>query len=193
MDGLDRLYHLLVRNLGTGQFGASGHTLTVGEIYQQVVPFRASRTELGFTELPEYERALVRLLTGERGYLQIDESRIRDELQSELDSPNPILGLYRDYASATVHLNREVVPEPEQQDVPAPLPLLDEPDPVPTREAADCCWNCMTMLPQGVEANFCPFCGIVQQSVPCARCEAPLEPEWRFCARCGLAREPQPT
>ena len=191
MDGLDRLYHLLVRNLGTGQFGAGEHTLTVGDIYQQVAPFRANRTQLGFAELAGYERALVRLLTGERGYLQIEDSRIRDELQNELDSPNPILGLYRDYASATVHLNREVVVE-ERQDVPEPLPLLDEPDPAPTQEAAKSCWSCMSMLPQEVDAKFCPFCGTVQQAVPCARCEAPLEPEWRFCAQCGLAREPQP-
>lgn len=77
---------------------------TVGDIYQRLIPYRAVRGELGIMELADYEHALLRLLAGERGYVSLGEERARAEFVAELSSPNPILGVYRDYAAATVRV-----------------------------------------------------------------------------------------
>lgn len=115
-----RLYRRLVE--AARERGDNGlPELTVGNVYQQLVPYRAVRSELGVFELAEYENALLRLLAGEGDYLRIADEGARAELAAELDSPNPILGIYRDYASLPVELLRPVdharpvqAPDPDQ-------------------------------------------------------------------------------
>ena len=69
MDDLDRLYHLLVDTLR----GEAPHLLrqrfTVGDLAQQLVPYRLHRRTLGFDSIQQYDHALLRLVSGERGYL----------------------------------------------------------------------------------------------------------------------------
>ena len=48
------------------------------------------------------------------------------------------------------------------------------------------CRFCSHALPAGRRVRFCPFCGGDQRARPCPRCEAELEPGWRYCIRCGL-------
>jgi hypothetical protein len=105
MDSLDRLYFRLRETLAGRP---TDRPLTIAELYQQLVPYRAVRGELGFDELAEYEHALLRLLSGERGYAQVEVDSVREELERELRSPNPILGLYRDYAAVGVRVSRAV-------------------------------------------------------------------------------------
>lgn len=102
MDLLDRLHHRLRTALRDGGPGTAAPT--VGDVYQRLIPYRAVRGELGIMELADYEHALLRLLAGERGYLELGEERARAEFVAELSSPNPILGVYRDYAAATVRV-----------------------------------------------------------------------------------------
>jgi hypothetical protein len=102
MDALDRLYFRLRQALAGRP---SDRSVTIAEIYQQLVPYRAVRGELGYSELAEYEHALLRLLGGERGYAQVDVASVQEEIQRELRSPNPILGLYRDYAAVDVRIS----------------------------------------------------------------------------------------
>ena len=97
---IDRLFARLVdaaRREGTAQ-------LTIADLYQRLVPYRAVRSELGILELAEYEHALLRLLAGEGGHLAIDSAEARDDLARELASPNQILGVYRDYPDVAVRL-----------------------------------------------------------------------------------------
>lgn len=195
MDGLDRLYFHLVHTLRSQDPAGTASSITVADLYQQLIPFRAVRHELGFSELAEYERCLLRLLAGERDYVRLEAPHARAELQREMDAPNPILGVYRDYAAAELRLNPLMLPEPP------PLPLLDEiPDPdalpwlaEPNGDEKFRCWSCQAALPPSVEVRFCPYCGVVQQPLPCAGCEAMLEPTWSFCVRCGLARQSSPS
>lgn len=202
MDGLDRLYYRLVQSLRSRDPDGSDRPFTVADVYQQLVPFRAVRHELGFGELAEYERALLRLLAGERDYVHLDARGAQEELRRELDGAHPILGLYRDYASAALRLNPDLLPAVPADEISQPvesLPLLaddSELDPLPWLDqpegvAETRCWECHTRLPADVEVRFCPFCGVVQESLPCVRCEALVRAEWRFCVRCGLARQPQ--
>ncbi len=201
MDGLDRLYFRLVHTLRSQDPDGTARPITVADLYQHLIPFRGVRHELGFGELAEYERALLRLLAGERDYVKLEAPHVRAELRQELEAPSPILGVYRDYAAAELRLNPELLPAAPPADTgqePEPLPLLaDAPAgdseallwlSGPEGPADPRCWTCKSVLPSGVEVRFCPFCGVVQQPLPCAGCEAMLEPSWSFCVRCGLAR-----
>ncbi|HEX2191501.1 MAG TPA: hypothetical protein VHG51_21495 [Longimicrobiaceae bacterium] len=127
MDPLDRLYWRLVEVLRRERPDTSWE-LTIAEVYQQLVPYRAVRGDLGFAELPEYEHALLRLLAGERGYLSLEIPEVQEEMQRELRASSPILGLYRDYAAVVARLNpapppRAAAPaEDVTQDPPPPPP-----------------------------------------------------------------------
>lgn len=81
---------------------AEAGALTVGEVYHELIPYRGVRGELGVFELAAYEHALLRLLAGEAGPVRVLDAAARAEFAAELGSPNPILGIYRDYASLEV-------------------------------------------------------------------------------------------
>lgn len=217
-DALDRLYQRLVDAVRREHPGVMDRALTIAEIYQHLVPYRGVRAELGFTELAEYEHTLLRLLAGERDYVQVDLAQVREEFQRELRAANPILGMYRDYAAVGVHLNPAALPAPAasagRTDVPTPpFPparggaeerTLSAPPAAPRAEpkatsppggeevrptrSGDLCRSCGEALPLARESRFCPHCGESQKMAPCRACGTALEPEWKFCIRCGYPR-----
>ncbi|HEX6909983.1 MAG TPA: zinc ribbon domain-containing protein [Longimicrobium sp.] len=206
MDALDRLYRRVSLTLARDP----GRTLSIGDLYQDVVPYRLIRGEMGFAELAEYEHALLRLLSGEREYLELDRPEVADEFRRELQAPNPILGIYRDYAEVGVAPNPfapaldATAPPPVVVAAPAPTaarvdlpPPSERTDPgatttaelaPPPRPRPRPCPGCRSPLPVDREARFCPFCGKCLVPVPCADCSAMMEPEWSFCATCGAPR-----
>ena len=206
MDPLDRLY----RRIADVLLREPATAVTVGDIYQHLVPYRTVRAELGFGELAEYEHALLRLLSGERDFLVVERADVQEEFQRELRNTNPILGVYRDYADVGVYLN-PYAPDPVAPDLTAPpppaAPVLPEgdadaagvvidvtrPDP-PARPGRKlkACTGCRSTLPPGRDVRFCPFCGKCLAPIPCPECSAVVEPEWRFCAMCGWPRDGQP-
>lgn len=221
MDVLDRLYRRIVEALASVPREPRGVPVTVGEIYQTIVPYRAVRGDLRLAELAQYEHALLRLLSGERDYVFVEREDVREEVQRELRAPNPILGLYRDYADAVAFVNPHVfvvlrdaepapaaaaaAPQPGAEALarpaspprraagaaPAPAPR-EEPAPEPPAPVrVPACPGCRSFLPTDREARFCPFCGKGLKPVPCAECSQMVEPEWSFCANCGWPR-PQP-
>ncbi len=103
MDVLDRLHTRLLRGM-EARGGRTDEPFTVAELYQQLIPYRAVRGELSLLELAPYEHALLRLLAGERGYLRLADADVVEDLRRELREPNPILGVYRDYAEVRVWL-----------------------------------------------------------------------------------------
>lgn len=214
MDALDRLF----RRLADTVLDAPDAPLTIGDLYQSLIPYRLVRGELRFSELAEYEHALLRLLAGERDYLLVERPEAQEEFQRELRAPNPILGIYRDYAEVGVHLNpfapqprAEPRPEPRAEEAPLPFLADDEPTqpevrvPPPTpapaapRKAEPVaegewvrpkpCPTCRKPLPIDRTVRYCPFCGTCLVPVPCPECSGMVEPEWRFCASCGWPRE----
>jgi len=211
MDSIDRLYRRIADVLLR-----DGTSVTVGDLYQHLVPYRAVRADMAFSELAEYEHALLRLLSGERDYLVVERVEVQEEFQRELRTPNPILGIYRDYADVGVYLNPYApeVPDYTAPPVAAPKPAasvasvasesasapqyesldLTEVEPMPAaapaaRPRPRMCTGCRSPLPGDREVRFCPFCGRVLAPIPCPECSAIVEPEWRFCASCGWPRE----
>ena len=207
MDALDRLY----RRVSLALARDPGRAFSVGDLYQEVVPYRLIRGELGFAELAEYEHALLRLLAGEREYLELERPEVADEFRRELQAPNPILGIYRDYAEVGVQPN-PFAPQPGDQTAPPAVVVVPAPEataepppgertdpgaasgapapapPAPPRPRPKPCPGCRSPLPVDREARFCPFCGKCLVPLPCPDCSAVMEPEWSFCATCGAPR-----
>lgn len=119
MDPLDRLYWRLAETLRRAPTAPPDQALTVADVYQTLVPYRGVRSDLGLYELAEYEHALLRLLAGERGYVRIEDAEAQAELQRELASPNPILGLYRDYAELRLSVELAAPAAPPAPPAPA--------------------------------------------------------------------------
>src|SRR5919109_1375773 len=99
MDSVDRMFHVLVRTLKARQPALLSAPFTVADLHQQIMPYRHFRRELGLETNQEYELVLMELLTGARGYLDVDE-RLRDELSKELAAQSPEPSRVRDFADA---------------------------------------------------------------------------------------------
>lgn len=124
-----RRFHLaLLREIRGSNPDYLNSPFTVAEIYQNLVPYRTHRDELGVEMNADYEHALLRLLAGEGDYLTIESRSARQEIREELDSPNPNTGLYRDFAAADVRLNPEKVDEGLGEDVTDEVASTDEPE-----------------------------------------------------------------
>jgi hypothetical protein len=108
---LGRFHRALVREIQTKRPEHISSPFTVAEIYQNLVPYRTHRDEIGVEMNADYEYALLRLLAGEGDYLSIESRTARQEIREELDSPNPNTGLYRDFAAADVRLNPDRLDE----------------------------------------------------------------------------------
>src|SRR5213082_1266138 len=76
----------------------------VGELHQNILPYRHHRRDLGLETNEDYEFAMLRLLSGAGDFLTVDD-RMRDVLQKELASPNPDPAAFRQFASASVALS----------------------------------------------------------------------------------------
>lgn len=108
MDELDRLYRRVVDNI-RGMFPELlSRGFEVSQLYQQIVPYRTNRRELGFDSNEEYELALMQLLAGLRGYLTSDDE-LQRAMRTELSSSNPDLTAFRIYATSTVALAPEAL------------------------------------------------------------------------------------
>ena len=103
MDDLDRLFVLLVERVAAQYPDHRSDPFEVAELYQSLVPYRHFRRELGIETNGDYELALVRLLAGERGYLQ-GESDMQEAMKKELAGSNPNTSIFREYAASRVGL-----------------------------------------------------------------------------------------
>ena len=105
-----RLYDRLLEAVAARP--ADARPLTIGEVYRELIPYRGVRGELGVFELAAYEHSLLRLLAGAAGPIRAADPAARSEFIAELDSPNPILGIYRDYSGLEVTLDGAGLPPP---------------------------------------------------------------------------------
>src|SRR5918911_739917 len=103
MDDLDRMFRRLVQDIRNGYPESLALPFGVSELYQPLPPYRHNRRELAIDTNQDYEVALCRLLSGERGYLVVDDA-MRDTIRHELAAPNPNTAIFREFAAARVSL-----------------------------------------------------------------------------------------
>lgn len=111
MDDLDRLYFEFVEILRRERPSALSEPFTVAELHELVIPYRRVRNPVGFRSNDDYEAALTRLLSGERGYVLSDRD-MQEELKAGLNGVVPDTRRYRAFPDARVWLNPEEIPPP---------------------------------------------------------------------------------
>jgi hypothetical protein len=194
---VERLHEHLTRALERTRSEPFAAPVTVAEIYQELIPYRSVRSEVGFSMNADYEHALLRLLAGDAALAELDPVEARERIQRELDSTNPDVSLYREFAACEVWLKApgatQIVRPPvlELDAVVPPAaasPGQDTAGAPDSRTAAGAqCISCNVRLPRRPGLCFCPYCGAEQAVRPCAECGQALEPGWAYCAACGAA------
>jgi hypothetical protein len=97
-----RLYERLAEALQRTRPAGFDAPVSVAEIYQELVPYRAVRSEVGFGMNADYEHVLLRLLAGEAELVRLEPDTAREEILRELRSANPNVSVYRAYAGCDV-------------------------------------------------------------------------------------------
>ena len=194
MDDLDRLFQRLVHNIRNGHAEYLSVPFTVQELYDTLVPYRHYRRDLGIETNQDYEAAITRLLSGEKGYVRADAA-MQDRLKKEMESPHADVGAFRDYAETRISLAPDALEKlgvavPAQNaggfsggngDAAAGTSFV-----VPgTMDPAEGCRFCGGTLPEGRTVTYCPHCGQNLAAKHCAGCGSELDPVWKFCINCG--------
>jgi hypothetical protein len=129
---VERLHAALVEEIRTRRPEYLRQPFTVAEIYQELVPYRNYRDQIGAAMNGDYEDALLRLLCGTGGYLVLESEPARKRLQDELQSSNPNTGIFREYAALDVRLNQARIPsDPPAARAASPKPSPPSPAPAP--------------------------------------------------------------
>jgi double zinc ribbon protein len=108
MDALDRMFRRLVQIIRNDYPEYLGRPFELGELYQNIIPYRLHRRELALETNQDYEMTLLELLSGARGYV-IGDDAMQDALRRELTSPNPDASLFRNFAGEHISLAPEAV------------------------------------------------------------------------------------
>lgn len=204
-DDLDRLFERLVTVLAADAPGRLAVPFPAAEVYERLVPYRSNRSALKVATHQDYEMAVLRLLSGERGYASLEPTEIQHALRREAAELNPDAGLFRQFPDAILSLNRIAAerflrgdrvyaPPPPASQAPAPAPAPAGPAPL-TLPAAREMGAPAEKAPAGSTFELaedsvgqCPYCG---ESLPggrkvnfCPQCGQPPSGELR-CPACG--------
>lgn len=178
LDDLDRLAFRLARVIRQHypQLMTQGFTLI--DLEERLLPFRETRREMADSGTESWERAMLRLLAGEREILATEPS-LRDACRRALALPSPTLALVRGWSNSLLSMGVQA----DSADVAQPAGKAG---------AARCCHFCGSRVPEGRRITFCPHCGLDMTKRQCPACSTELEASWRFCVTCGRGAEPTP-
>ncbi len=203
-DDLDRLFERLVRVLAEEAPGRLAVPFPAAEVYERLVPYRSNRSALKVATHQDYEMAVLRLLSGERGYVALDPAEVQEALRREAAEVNPDPGLFRQFPDAVLSLNRlaaerflrgdrvyappSLVP-PDAHPFPAPPDAPEVAGGAPEEErAGDAAGSAFELAEQSESPRQCPYCG---ETLPggrkvnfCPQCGQPPSGELR-CPACG--------
>ena len=214
-DDLDRLFERLVSVLAEDAPGRLAVPFPAAEVYERLVPYRSNRSILKVATHQDYEMAVLRLLSGERGYTSLEPAEVRDALQREAGESNPDTALFRQFPDAILSLNRLAAERFLRGDrayaPPPPPPLAPPPESAEAADGAEDesekpplagsafelaeqsetlrqCPYCGETLPGSRKVNFCPQCGQPPSGeLRCPACGVEMDVGWRYCVSCGRA------
>ena len=200
MNDLERFFAQLVRNLAALNPDRLRQPLTLAEIRESIIPYRANRRALELESSEDYELIIIRLCAGEGGFAITEPEEAQADFVTELGSPNPDLTIVEKHRKAVVGLDQRSVaraldPKPELAYAPweqqvshadrtrkadaAAAAAAEKSPPAPDLR----CTHCRAALPARRVVNFCPKCG--QSQLRCPKCKTELERGWRHCVGCG--------
>ena len=108
MDALDRTFRHLVQTIQARYPAYLTQPFEVAELYQNILPYRHHRRELGLDTNQDYELVLLQLLSGARDYLVVDD-QMRERLARELAVPHPDAGAFREFSTSPIALSPAAV------------------------------------------------------------------------------------
>lgn len=108
MDALDRTFRHLVHTIQARYPAYLTQPFEVAELYQNILPYRHHRRELGLDTNQDYELVLLQLLSGTRDYFLVDD-QMRERLSRELAAPNPDPGAFREFSTSQIALSPAAV------------------------------------------------------------------------------------
>jgi hypothetical protein len=194
---LERFFAQLVRNLAALNPARLRQPLTLAEIRESIIPYRANRRALELESSEDYELIVIRLCAGEGGFAITEPEEAHADFVQEVESPNPDLTIVEKHRKAVVGLDPRLVakaldPKPELAYAPweeqvSHAKLAQKAEAAASERvpaAPDLrCTHCGVPLPVGRVVNFCPKCG--QSQLRCPKCKTALERGWRHCVGCG--------
>src|SRR5258708_19731347 len=104
-DELDRLFGCLVEALAESGPGRLATPFVAAEVYERLVPYRSNRARLNVATHQDYEMAVLRLLRGERGYVQLPPDSGREAMQRQIAAINPPPAYFRTFPDAPLMAN----------------------------------------------------------------------------------------
>jgi predicted RNA-binding Zn-ribbon protein involved in translation (DUF1610 family) len=197
---LQRFFAQLVHNLTAINPARLRQPMTLAELRESVIPYRANRRALQLESSEDYELVVMRLCAGEGGFAITEPEEAQVDFVNELNSPNPDLTIVERHRKAVVALDprsvaRALDPKPELAYAPWEQQVshaeqtkkaeADAAEKAPVKEKPPQCTHCGAKLPAGRVVNYCPKCG--QSQLRCPKCKAELERGWRHCVGCGTA------
>jgi hypothetical protein len=195
MDELDRLFGLLVAALARETRVAV--PFPAADVYERLVPYRSNRARLNVATHQDYEMAVLRLLAGERNYVQLEPENVREAMQREIATINPDPAYFRSFPEAQVMVNGRAAERVLLADRAYAPPSTAEADeelldttgenPVPVPFVSPSAFRAPPRAPRAPVARSkdalapdqCEYCGGV----------LPANREARFCPHCGQPRE----
>lgn len=195
MDDLDRLAFRLVRTIRQEYPQLRTQGFTLSDLEERLLPYRDARREMANSGADAWENALLRLVAGEREYVQTDGD-LQAACRQALASPSPTMALVRSWAMTTLSLGPAVdrvgserVATADATVRPRRTPAMPTPSISIKKADGPTCRFCSGRLPDGRTITFCPRCGVDQTKRQCPACSTELDTTWRFCVTCGRSAD----
>lgn len=109
MDDLDRLAFRLVRRARESYPQFLTHGFALADVEERLLPYVDARREMADGTTAAWETTVLRLLSGERGYISPDPA-LRDACLRALQNPSPAVSLVRGVAYGTLKLGQKSFP-----------------------------------------------------------------------------------
>jgi hypothetical protein len=176
-DQLELLFQALVRRVRDVRPEHLSRPFEVADILRTFVPYRTTRAEVGVETAEDYEVLVLRLLSGERGFVFADDA-MQDDLRRELDSGNPDLRALHAYGTARVTLAQHSMRQVLEASVAAQQAVAAAQSPAPSVALVTAA-DAAKLQPVAPAADV-PAAGTLE---PAARTGAPAEPSARTVLR----------
>lgn len=131
---LERFHVALVASIERAEPRYLREPFTIGEVYEELIPYRTHRDLIGVAMNGDYEDGLMRLLAGEGDYLRIEPPEVAQVLAEELDRKPPDTARFKEFRDASVRLNPDKLGrEPPRAPSAGVAKLFDEESKAPPR------------------------------------------------------------
>ena len=131
MTDLERFFRRLVDNLIAIDPARLHRPVELADITQTIVPYRTNRRALELSSNEDYDMVLLRLCSGEGGFVRTEPANVQEAFAAQAASVNPDLSILRDMGGTQLYLATEQLayalgPEPGAAYAPPEDDDLDE-------------------------------------------------------------------